>query len=269
MKQNRDRPFSVVVGFKSPHTPRGGTNLPERLRGLYTGESSRPPPNAAAFPPYSKPENQSRGLADNSIHLDYMRHVTGADENLGRLLHALDELGIAEDTVVVYTSDNGYFLGEHGMGDKRHIYEESLRIPMLVRYPRLFGKGKVVDEMVLNLDLAPTFLDLAGVAVPVEMQGASWKSLAAGEKPASWRQSFLAEYFREEGSVPTLVGVRTANEKLVTYAGHPEWTEVYDLAADPYEVTNRVTDAAIREKLMTELETHKKAVSYDLRPGTH
>jgi sialate O-acetylesterase len=186
MKQNRDRPFSMVVGFKSPHSPRGGDNLPERLRNLYAGETSRPAPNFGAPPIYRAPDpatgKQSQGLAANSVHLDYLRHVTGADENLGKLLDALDELGIAKDTVVVYSSDNGYYLGEHGLGDKRSLYEESLRIPMLVRYPRLFGKGRVVDEMVLNIDLAPTFLDLAGVPVPREMQGVSWKALAAGQK---------------------------------------------------------------------------------------
>ena len=116
--------------------------------------------------PDPKTGKHPTGLADNAVHLDYLRHVAGADENLGRLLDALDELGLAEDTVVVYTSDNGYYLGEHCSGDKRSLYEESLRIPMLVRYPRLFGKGQVVDEMVLNIDLAPTFLDLAGVPVP-------------------------------------------------------------------------------------------------------
>ena len=213
MKQNRDRPFSMVVGFKSPHSPRGGKNLPERLRNLYAGETSRPTPNCSVPAIFHKPDpktgKHAAGLADNAVHLDYLRHVTGVDENLGRLLDALDELGLAEDTVVVYSSDNGYYLGEHCSGDKRSLYEESLRIPMLVRYPRLFGKGKVVDEMVLNIDLAPTFLDLAGVPVPKEMQGASWKELAAGRKPAHWRQSFFADYYKELGDVPTLYAVRT------------------------------------------------------------
>ena len=144
------------------------------------------------------------GLSDNSVHLDYLRHVNGADENLGRLLDTLDELGLAEDTVVVYTSDNGYFLGEHGLGDKRALYEESLRIPMLVRYPRLFGKGKLIDDIVLNIDLAPTFLDLAGVDVPREMQGASWKALAAGRKPAGLAQVLSGGIFPRGGEHPDL-----------------------------------------------------------------
>jgi arylsulfatase A-like enzyme len=268
MKQKRARPFSLVLGFKSPHGPRGGANLPERLRNLYAGETSRPTPNLGARAIFHGPPpeggNRPHPLAANSAHLDYLRHVTGADENLGRLLDALDELGLAEDTVVVYSSDNGYYLGEHGLGDKRSIYEESLRIPLLVRYPRLFGKGKVVDEMVLNLDLAPTFLDLAAVPAPREMQGVSWKALAAGQKPAPWRQSFLAEYFYEHGGgdTPTLVGVRTTSAKLVKYPGHAEWTEVFDLAVDPYELKNLAADPAATAKLSAEFDAQVKAVNY-------
>ena len=268
MKQNRDRPFSLVVGFKSPHSPRGGANLPERLRNLHAGETSRPTPNLSARAVFHGPApeggNPLHPLAANSVHLDYLRHITGADENLGKLLDALDELGLTEDTVVVYTSDNGYYLGEHGLGDKRSIYEESLRIPLLVRYPRLLGKGKIVDEMVLNIDLAPTFLDLAGVPVPREMQGVSWKALAAGQKPANWRQSFLAEYFYENGGgdTPTLVGVRTAKAKLVKYPGRAEWTEVFDLAVDPYELRNLAADPAATAKLSAEFDAQVKEVNY-------
>jgi arylsulfatase A-like enzyme len=138
-----------------------------------------------------------------------------------------------------------------------------------VRYPRLFGKGNVVDEMVLNIDLAPTFLDLAGMSAPREMQGVSWKALAAGQKPANWRQSFLAEYFYESGGgdTPTLVGVRTANAKLVKYPGHAEWTEVFDLAVDPYELKNLATDSAATAKLSAELDAQVKAVNYAAPPG--
>ena len=273
MNQNKDQPFSVIIGFKSPHSPRGGNNLPERLRGLYAGETSRPTPNFGVPPIFRAPSNgtdkPSPGLADNAIHLDYLRHVTGADENLGRLLDSLDKLGLSEDTVVVYSSDNGYYLGEHCLGDKRSIYEESLRIPMLVRYPRLFGKGQVIDEMVLNIDLAPTFLDLAGVPAPGGMQGVSWKALASGRKPADWRRSFLAEYFFENGGgdTPTLIGVRTADAKLVKYPGHDEWTEVFDLAADPYELKNLAADPAATAKLSAELDVQMKAVNYSVPPN--
>jgi len=271
MRKNRDRAFSVVVGFKSPHSPRGGKNLPLRLRDLHAGETSRPTPNFGVPPVWRKPpppgKEPSRGLAANAIHLDYLRHVKGADENLGRLLDVLDELGLADDTVVVYTSDNGYYLGEHCLGDKRSIYEESLRIPMLVRYPRLFGRGRVVDQMVLNIDLAPTFLDLAGVSIPEQMQGRSWKALAAGRSPADWRESFLAEYFKELGATPTLVGVRTADAKLVTYPGHPEWTEVFNLEADPYEIDNLADQPEPRATLAEELREQIEATGYHVPPA--
>ena len=266
MKQNRQGPFSIVVGYKSPHSPRGGKNLPERLRNLYAGETSRPTPNCGVPAIFQKPDPKTgknpTGLADNAIHLDYLRHVAGVDENIGRLLAALHELGLAEDTVVVYTSDNGFYLGEHCSGDKRSLYEESLRVPMLVRYPRLFGKGRVVDEMVLNIDLAPTFLDLAGVPVPKEMQGASWKEFAAGRKPANWRQSFFAEYYKGLCEVPTCYAIRTATHKLVKYPNRPEWTEVFDLATDPYEVKNLAADSGLKAKLEVELKALIKKVSY-------
>lgn len=271
MKQNHDRPFSLVVGFKSPHSPRGGTNLPERLRHLYSGDTSRPVPSFGRPPIYraQTPGQPPRpGLTNNTVHLDYLRHVAGVDENLGRLLDALDELGIAQDTVVVFASDNGYYLGEHCLGDKRSLYEESIRIPMLVRYPRLFAKGLVVDDLVLNIDLAPTWLDLAGVPVPREMQGASWKALAAGQRPANWRHSFLAEYFFEQGAdVPTTVGLRSVAAKLVQYPGHPEWTEFFDLAHDPYEIKNLARDEAARATMTVEFDAQAKAVGYPLPAG--
>ena len=270
MKQNRAAPFSMVVGFKTPHGPRGGENLPDRLRDLYTGETSRPVPNLASRAIYrtaaegtdTTTGKQGQGITTNAAHLDYFRHIAGADENLGKLLNALDELGLAADTVVVYASDNGYYLGEHGLGDKRSLYEESLRIPMLVRYPRLFAKGSVRDEMVLNLDLAPTWLELAAVEVPREMQGKSWVPLLTGKNPA-WRTSFLAEYFYEGNfPTPTIVGVRTASAKLVKYPGHAEWTEVFDLAVDPYELKNLAADPTATARLAAEFDAQVKATNY-------
>lgn len=272
IKQNKDRPFSMIVGFKSPHGPRGGENLPNRLRNLYENETSRPTPNFGIPPIYRAPiaagGKPSLGLAENSIHLEYMRHINGADENLGRLLDTLDKLGLTEDTVVVYTSDNGYYLGEHCLGDKRSLYEESLRVPMLVRYPRLFGKGRVEDGMVINIDLAPTFLDLADVAIPSDMQGVSWKDLAAGRKPANWRQSFLAEYYKELGDAPTMYGLRTLTSKIIQYPGHPEWTEVFNLTKDPYELNNLAANPEISSKLNAELEAQMKAMQYSVPTKT-
>ncbi len=228
IKQQKDKPFSLVLGFKSVHDPRGEKNLPDHLRNLYADETSRPTPNCDVPAIFQKPDpmtgKYAPGLASNLGHLNFMRHVNGIDENLGRLLAALDELKLAENTVVVYTSDNGYYLGEHRSGDKRSLYEESLRIPFLVRYPAKFKAGTVIDEMVTNIDVAPTFVDLAGIAIPKEMQGLSWRELASGNKPAKWRTAFFAEYYKELGQVPTCFAIRTDTHKLVKYPNRPEWT---------------------------------------------
>jgi N-acetylglucosamine-6-sulfatase len=270
LKQNNtQQPFSMVVGFKSPHNRRGGENLPERLRNLYEGKTTKRTPNCEIAAIYHKPLTEAdlgkeRGLSANSVHLDYLRHIKGIDENLGRLLDTLDELKLSEDTVVVYSSDNGYFLGERGLGDKRALYEEGLRLPFIVRYPRLFPKGKLIDDMVLNIDLAPTFLDLAGLPANPKMNGVSFKELAIGNKPADWRTSFLSYYRKELGDTPTCVGVRTATSKLIYYHGKPEFTEAYDLAKDPYELHNLVNDEAFIAPLRTELIHLADQVDYPL-----
>lgn len=267
LKQNHAKPFSLVLGFKSPHNRRGGENLPDRLRHLYEGKTTRRTPNCDLAAVYHKPlteadKGKERGLSANAVHLDYLRHIKGIDENLGRLLDALDELKITEDTVVVYTSDNGYYLGERGLGDKRALYEEGLRIPFIVRYPRLFPKGKLVDEMVINQDLAPTFLDLAGLPAHPGMHGASFKELALGNKPASWRTSFLAYYRKELGDTPTCHGIRTETAKLIVYPKRPEWTEVYDLKSDPYELNRLPADGPLATRLKAELEKQMEAVGF-------
>lgn len=271
IKQNQARPFSMVVGFKSPHGPRGGANLPERLRTKFAGETTRPVPNLTT-PAIYRPGAAAAGKTAPGpqvveAHLDYFRHLAGADENLGRLLQTLDDLGLTDDTVVIYSSDNGYYLGEHGLGDKRSLYEESLRVPLLVRYPRLVAKGKTMDEMVLNIDLAPTLLELGGVPVPPTMQGMSWVPLLTGKNP-TWRQSFLAEYFYENNfETPTMLGVRTAHAKIIQYPGHPEWTEIFDLAIDAYETKNLAADPARRAQLTAELAAQIKATGYVVPPG--
>jgi arylsulfatase A-like enzyme len=274
MRCHAGAPFSMVVGFKSPHSRRGGENLPERLRGLYAGRTTRPTPNCAIAAVYHPPLTEAdagreRGISATSDHLDYLRHVKGVDDNLGRLLTALDEFGLADDTVVVYSSDNGYFLGERGLGDKRALYEESLRIPFLVRYPRRFPKAAVVDDLVLNVDLAPTILDLAGLPATPAMQGRSWAPLARGETPDDWRTAFLAIYRKELGDTPTCHGVRTTDAKLIVYPGHPEWTEVYDLRNDPYELTRLPADGPLGTRLQAELERQMTAVGFHDEAGRH
>jgi len=268
IKQNASAPFSMVLGFKSPHNKRGGNNLPERLRNLYEGKVTKKTPNCDKIAIYMKPHVEAGkslevAYAANSVHIDYLRHIKGIDENLGRLLDALDELKLTEDTVVVYSSDNGFYLGEHGLGDKRALYEEGLRIPFIVRYPRQFPKGKLVDEMIINQDLAPTFLDLAGLPAHPGMHGVSFKPLALGNKPADWRTSFLAYYRKELGDTPTCRGVRTEDAKLIVYKNNPEWNEVYDLKNDPYELNSLPADGPLATRLKAELEKQMKAVGFE------
>jgi hypothetical protein len=139
-------------------------------------------------------------------------------------------------------------LGEHRLGDKRSAYEESMRVPMLVRYPKLGAKEKLVDTAVLNIDIAPTILDLAGVSVPAPMQGRSWRPLLEG-KAADWRRAFFYCYYFERGfRTPTMMAVRDERTKLVKYPGHEEWTELFDLQADPYEMKNLIRDPAHAEQ---------------------
>jgi arylsulfatase A-like enzyme len=267
IKRNSTSPFSMVLGFKSPHNKRGGDNLPERLRNLYEGKTTKPTPNCETIAVYMKPlveagKSLEVAYSTNAVHLDYLRHIKGIDENLGRLLDTLEQLELSEDTVVVYTSDNGFFLGEHGLGDKRAMYEEGLRIPFIVRYPRLFPKGGLVDQMVINQDLAPTFLDLAGLPAHPGMHGRSLKELALGNKPADWRTSFLCYYQKDLGPTPTCRGIRTEDAKLIVYKNNPEWTEVYDLKNDPYELNRLPADGPLAKQLETELKKQMKAVGF-------
>ena len=139
LREHRDRPFAMMLGYKATHGP---FDPPERARDRFAGEQARPVPNLASRAIYRGPADEPATAAKGgATNLGYFRCISALDDNLGRLLGALDELGLAEDTVVVFSSDNGYYLGEHGLGDKRSLYEESIRIPMLARYPRAFPRG--------------------------------------------------------------------------------------------------------------------------------
>lgn len=273
LRTNATRPWMMMLGFKSPHTPR---LPPERARQRFAGESVRPAENATALPTYGKGQRAFKGedigkpvetdsdsQGSDDYLLNYFRCISAVDDNVGRLLSALDASGMASNTVIAFAGDNGYFLGEHGLGDKRSAYEEAMRIPMLLRYPAGVKPGTVIDEMVLNIDLAPTFLDLAGIRVPSEMQGVSWAPLLNGDKRAL-RQAFLYEYFFEPGlpATPAMLAVRTSGSKLIVYPGHEDWTELFDLRADPYERHNLARDPAQQSRLIElqgELDRQKKS----------
>jgi arylsulfatase A-like enzyme len=188
---------------------------------------------------------------------DYLRCIASVDDNVGKVLAYLDEAGLAEDTIVVYTSDQGFYLGEHGWFDKRFMYEESLRMPLIVRYPAAF-KPHVEDAMVQNVDFAPTFLDLAGVNVPAAMQGRSLAGVAEGHTPADWRRSIYYHYYEFPGvhAVKRHYGVRTERYKLIHFYNDIDAWEFYDLQTDPHELRNLYGDpqyAGVIEELRTEL----------------
>lgn len=169
---------------------------------------------------------------------DYLRCVASVDDNIGRLLDFLDEQGLAENTLVVYSSDQGFYLGEHGWYDKRWMYEPSLQMPFLARWPGKIAPGTRVEQLIQNIDYAPTFLSVAGVPVPESIQGRSLLPLMLGEDPQDWRQAIYYHYYEEgEHRVPRHEGVRTSQHKLIHFYGENGW-ELYDLQADPGEMQN-------------------------------
>jgi arylsulfatase A-like enzyme len=179
---------------------------------------------------------------------DYLRTVASIDDNLGRVLDYLEREGLADNTIVVYTSDNGFFLGDHGWYDKRWMYEESLRIPLIVRWPNKIAPGSINEDLVQNLDFAETFLEAAGVPIPAEMQGRSLVPLLRGETPADWRDAIYYHYFAfpDWHWVPRQYGVRTRQHKLVHYYEIGEW-ELFDLDADPNELRSVYAEPAYAE----------------------
>jgi arylsulfatase A-like enzyme len=200
---------------------------------------------------------------------DYLACVQSIDDNVGRLLDWLDKNGLGENTVVIYTSDQGFFLGDHGLYDKRFMYEESLRMPFLVRWPGVIKPGTVETAMAINPDFAPTFLDLAGVPPAADMQGRSLVPLLRGQRPADWRTSMYYRYYHDPGDHNTRAhyGVRTATHKLIYFWKKDQW-EMYDLVKDPLEMHNLYQDPAQQElvaKLKAELYRLKKEVKDDDR----
>jgi arylsulfatase A-like enzyme len=207
---------------------------------------------------------------------DYLRCVQSVDDNVGRMLDYLDAEGLARNTIVIYTSDQGFFLGDHGWYDKRLMYEESLRMPFLIRYPAAIRPGGTNDDIVLNIDFAPTFLDYAGVRAPAEMQGRSFRPNLQGRTPRDWRTAMYYRYWMHNSNdhhVPAHYGIRTRQHKLIYFYGkplgmrgahepatEPEW-ELYDLRKDPREMRNVYADPAYRgvvDQLKTELDRLQK-----------
>ena len=280
--RDRSRPFCLMAHHKAPHRP---WDPDEKHAGLYE-DADVPEPETlnddyanraraasaarmrvesdmndrdlkTPVPDGLSPEEEKSWKYQRYIK-DYLRCVASIDDNVGRMLDYLDEEGLTEDTIVVYTSDQGFFLGDHGWYDKRFMYEESLRMPFLIRYPREIEAGTTNDGMILNVDFPPTLLDFAGVDAPAYMQGASFRPLLRGRRPEGWQTSMYYRYWMHVAghNVYAHYGVRTRDYKLIYYYAdalgqpgaiddtkEPEW-ELFDLERDPLELKNVYDDPA-------------------------
>ncbi|MFA7160548.1 MAG: sulfatase, partial [Kiritimatiellia bacterium] len=272
--RKRDQPFCMLYHHKAPHRPWFpdekhahlylNRDVPEPET-LYDDYAHRAAAARAAEMrlgvhmsvtdmksemPVGLPENELRRWAYQRYIKDYLRVVASIDDNVGRVLDYLDAEGLAENTVVIYTSDQGFFLGDHGWYDKRFMYEESLRMPFILRYPREVKPGTRNEDIVLNVDFAPLFLDLAGIPIPREFQGRSFRPLLHGETPADWRREMYYRYWMHKAhhNVYAHYGIRTKRHKLIYYyadalgqtgaigePAEPEW-ELFDLLKDPREL---------------------------------
>lgn len=191
---------------------------------------------------------------------DYLRCVASLDEQVGRVLDELANQGLAENTIVVYSSDQGFYLGEHGWFDKRWMYEQSLRTPLLVRWPGVVNAGTFCDEIVSNVDFAATLLEAGGIEVPTDLDGRSFVPLLRGERPADWRESFYYHYYEYPRwhFVRRHYGVTNRRYKLIHFYEKDvnEW-ELYDLQFDPYELNNVYSNPAyqrVRNQMRAELK---------------
>jgi arylsulfatase A-like enzyme len=270
LNEKRDRPFCLLLWHQTPHAP---FFRPRRYLDMYNGI---PIPKPATFDDDRKGyPGKPRCFANASNKIgtlqtgdavrsleelvkDYYAGLNAVDDNIGRVLSFLESSGQLDDTVVLHSSDHGYFLGEWRCFDKRFMHEPSIRTPAMIRYPKVFKAGTKVNEMILNLDFAPTILELAGLGIPNEMQGKSLVTLAQN-KESNWRKDWLYEYFDYPGAeeVRPHRGIRTTRYKYIHYFDAPEEYEFYDLQNDPGELNNLYGSpihAGIQQQLAARLE---------------
>lgn len=247
-----DRPFLLYMSHKAVHA---NFSPAPRHRAAFTDLELKPPASMADTPEnyYRKPrwvkEQRDSWHGVNDMYFkrmsfdgfirDYHRAMLAIDDSVGRVVRTLKELGLFESTLVVFTSDNGFLHGEHGLIDKRCMYEESIRIPLLMSCPEMFEGGIELDHLILNVDFAPTFYEAAGLDVPLSMRGDSFLKLPT-KRDMKWRDSFLYIYFWERAypETPTVFGVRTQRYKFMEYHGVWDSDELYDLEKDPREMHN-------------------------------
>lgn len=301
-ERDRDHPFCLLVHHKAPHRPwepddkhavmYEDVDIPEPETFDDTYEHRARAAAAATLrvdrdlgqrdlkrpvPPGLSPQVEKAWKYQQYIK-NYLRCVASIDDNVGRLLDYLDTEGLTDDTLVVYTSDQGFFLGDHGWYDKRFMYEESLRMPLLVRYPREIAAGGTSGDIVTNVDFAPTFLDYAGVPITDDFQGYSLRSLLRGETPHDWQASMYYRYWMHDDRITHVYahyGVRTERYKLIYYYADalgqpgavdeprsPEW-ELFDLERDPHELRSVHGEASYADtarQLRAELRRQQERV---------
>ncbi|HUQ91013.1 MAG TPA: sulfatase/phosphatase domain-containing protein [Bryobacteraceae bacterium] len=272
IQENASRPFCLYLSHKavhSPFVPPGrharlfeGLTVPRPKSMLHKEEHYR------QWPDWVLRRRPTRhgvdGMLDSDEPFDshyrkYCQCLIGIDESVGQIFAELEARGILQDTLVVYMGDNGYMWGEHGLIDKRAMYEPSIRVPMLAHCPALFGSvGRVVDAMALNMDIAPTFLDAAGVKPASTMMGRSLLPLAAGHPPDNWRKDFLYHYAWEQDFpyTPTVIGLRTETHSLMHYPGVWDIPELYDLRSDPGQIHNLIAEARVGPRMRGRYVNH-------------
>jgi arylsulfatase A-like enzyme len=271
--RDQSKPFFLYLSHKAVHSP---VTPAKRHKGMY---KNQPYPLPATFyqtrsgdykqlgwPEWVKQQRYSWHGVDYPYHTyqdieelvqTYCETLMAVDESVGAVMDYLKAEGLDENTLVVYMGDNGFSFGEHGLIDKRHFYEESVKVPFLVYCPGLFSGGKVVSKMVQNIDIAPTVLEAAGLQKPAHMPGRSFISLLKGDS-TQWRDKIFYEYFWEYDfpMTPTVFGVRTDRYKYIRYHGIWDTNELYDLQEDPAESKNLISlpeHADLVKKLAGEL----------------
>ena len=195
---------------------------------------------------------------------NYLRCVKGVDESIGRLQDTLNELGLADNTIVIYSSDQGFYIGDHGWYDKRWMYEESLMMPFIVKWPGVTKFGSRDNHLIQNIDYAPTFLEMAGAPVPNDMQGRSLLPLLKGKSPDNWRDSIYYHYYEYPSvhMIPRHYGIRTQRYKLMHFYQFGDEWELYDLKTDPDELNNiygKPEHAKLQSRIknrLTKLQSH-------------
>ena len=280
VNQLHEKPFCLYLGHKAVHSPFLPAKRHEELYSDYEFQiPERDKADLAGKPVLKRKLNKNnhlelegigpepgeprrgRGRDPQSIVRDQLRCLASVDEGVGQLFAALESTGELDNTIFIYTSDNGFFMGEHGsFNGKRMPYDEALRVPFFIRYPELIKSGSIREDFVLNIDLAPTLLELAGVESVIAMHGKSFVPLFKDAR-APWREAFLAEYFLEKVArrTPSWQAVRSSDWKYIHYPKFSDMDELYSLKADPKELKNLVNHPKHQNRL-TEMKAQREGL---------